>query len=85
MKMKSKTVYFNYADFKLKKIFHLHFQGQKKAHNPQKYPQLKFVQKLMCRLHDSGEFIPIRLDIELSENYLDTIQRLWLPVLDTGG
>ena len=26
----------------------------------------------MCRLHDSGEFIPIRLDFELRDKYLDS-------------
>jgi len=26
----------------------------------------------MCRLHDNGEFIPIRLEFELRDKYLDT-------------
>jgi hypothetical protein len=26
----------------------------------------------MCRLHDSGEFIPIHLDFELRDNYLES-------------
>jgi hypothetical protein len=31
----------------------------------------------MCRLHESGEFIPIRLDFHLRDHYLDTYPEIF--------
>ena len=70
--MKSKTVNFNYADFEPIKNIALTFPNTAKSTSYQKTSSIKDRGKLMCRLHDSGEFTPIRLDFELRENYLDS-------------
>ena len=70
--MKSKTVNFNYTDFEPIKNIALTFPGTEESTSYENTPSIKVRGKLMCRLHDSGEFIPIRLDFELREKYLDS-------------
>lgn len=70
--MKSKTVNFNYADFEPIKNIALKFPGTEESTSHENTPSIKVGGKLMCRLHDSGEFIPIRLDFELRDKYLDS-------------
>jgi hypothetical protein len=69
--MKSKRVDFNYADFEPIKTIALTFPGAEESTSHENTPSIKVRGKLMCRLHDSGEFIPIRLDFELRDKYLD--------------
>ena len=54
--MKSKTVNFNYADFEPIKNTALTFPGTEESTSHEKTPSIKVCGKLMCRLHDSGEF-----------------------------
>lgn len=70
--MKHKEVNFNYADFEPVKRIALTFPGTEESTSHENTPSIKMRGKLMCRLHDSGEFIPIRLGFELRDKYLDS-------------
>ena len=70
--MKSKAINFNYADFDVVKNIALSFPDTEESISHEGTPSVKVRGKLMCRLHDSGEFIPIRLDFEIRDKYLDT-------------
>ena len=70
--MESKTVNFIYADFEPIKNIALTFPGTEESTSHENTPSIKVRGKLMCRLHESGEFIPIRLDFELRDKYLDS-------------
>lgn len=70
--MKKKTVNFNYADFETVKTIALTFPGTEEGISHEGTPSVKVRGKLMCRLHDSGEFIPIRLDFDIRDKYLDS-------------
>jgi len=63
---------FNYADFDVVKNIALTFPGTEESISHEGTPSVKVRGKLMCRLHDSGEFIPIRLDFEIRDKYLDS-------------
>jgi hypothetical protein len=65
-------VNFNHADFEPIKRIALTFPGTEESTSHENTPSIKVRGKLMCRLHDSGEFIPIRLDFELRDKYLDS-------------
>lgn len=60
MKMKSKTITFNYADFEPIKNIALTFPGAEECMSHENTPSIKVFEKLMCRLHESGGFVPIR-------------------------
>ncbi|MBC8051625.1 MAG: hypothetical protein H7Y13_01020 [Sphingobacteriaceae bacterium] len=78
--MKSKSINFNYKDFELVKNIALTFPGTEESLSHEGAPSVKVRGKLMCRLHDSGEFIPIRLDFEIRNKYLDSHpERFHLP------
>lgn len=70
--MKNKTVNFNYADFEVVKNIALTFPDTAESVSHEGTPSVKVRGKLMCRLHDSGEFIPIRLDFAIRDKYLDS-------------
>ncbi|TXF76036.1 MmcQ/YjbR family DNA-binding protein [Chryseobacterium sp.] len=70
--MKSKTVNFNPADFEAVKNIALTFPDTEESVSHEGTPSVKVRGKLMCRLHDSGAFIPIRLDFEIRDRYLDS-------------
>ena len=70
--MKNKAVNFKYADFEAVKNIALTFPDTKESISYVGTPSIKVRGKLMCRLHDSGEFIPIRLDFEIRDKYLDS-------------
>jgi hypothetical protein len=70
--MKSKPINFNYADFEPIKNIALTFPGTEESTSHENTPSIKVRGKLMCRLHDSGEFIPIRLDFEFRDKYLNS-------------
>lgn len=65
-------VNFNRADFEPIKQIALTFPGTEESISHENTPSIKVRGKLMCRLHDNGEFIPIRLDFELRDKYLDS-------------
>lgn len=70
--MKNKAVNFKYADFEAVKNIALTFPDTEESISYEGTPSIKVRGKLMCRLHDSGEFIPIRLDFEIRDKYLDS-------------
>ena len=70
--MKSKTVNFDYADFETVKNIALTFPGTEESISHEETPSVKVRGKLMCRLHDSGKFIPIRLDFKIRNRYQDS-------------
>ena len=70
--MKKKAINFNPADFEPVKKIALLFPGTEESTSHENTPSVKIRGKLMCRLHDSGAFIPIRLDFELRDRYLDS-------------
>jgi hypothetical protein len=69
---KNKIVNFNYADFDVVKNIALTFPDTEESISHEGTPSVKVRGKLMCRLHDSSEFIPIRLDFEIRNRYLDS-------------
>ena len=70
--MKSKTINFNYSDFEAIKNIALTFPGTEESTSHENTPSIKVRGKLMCRLHDNGKFIPIRLDFATRDKYLDS-------------
>lgn len=70
--MKNAFVDFNYTDFEAVKTIALTFPGTEESISHEGTPSVKVRGKLMCRLHDSGKFIPIRLDFEIRDRYLDS-------------
>ena len=62
--MKNKTINFNYADLAL--------PGTEESISHEGTPSVRVRDKLMCRLHESGEFIPIRLEYAIRDKYLDS-------------
>ena len=77
MKIKNKIVNFNYADFEVVKNIALTFPGTEESISHEGTPSVKVRGKLMCRLHDSGEFIPIRIDFENRDKYLDSYPEIF--------
>jgi hypothetical protein len=69
--MKSKPIKYNYQDFEPVKAIALTFPGAEECVSHEGTPSVKVRGKLMCRLHDNGEFIPIRLDFTLRDQYLE--------------
>jgi len=63
---------FNYADFEVVKNIALTFPGIEESVSHEGMPSVKVRGKLMCRLHDNGQFIPIRLDFKIRDKYLDS-------------
>lgn len=69
--MKNKIQHFDPNDFEAVKNIALNFPGAEESISHEGTPSVKVRGKLMCRLHDSGEFIPIRLDFEIRDHYLE--------------
>lgn len=67
-KMNSRA--FNPADFEPVRKIALMFPGTEESISHENTPSIKVRGKLMCRLHDNGEFIPIHLDFERRDEYL---------------
>ncbi|KQT17352.1 hypothetical protein ASG31_08035 [Chryseobacterium sp. Leaf404] len=76
--MKTKPQNFNYSDFEAVKNIALTFPGTEESTSHEGTPSVKMRGKLMCRLHDSGEFIPIRLDFEFRDRYLKTYPEIFI-------
>lgn len=68
---------FNPADFEPVKKIALTFPGAEEGVSHKDTPSVKVSGKLMCRLHDSGEFIPIRLDFSMRDRYLESHPELF--------
>lgn len=69
--MKSREINLNYADFIPVKTIALTFPGAEESISHENTPSIKVRGKLMCRLHDNGQFIPIRLDFKERDTYLE--------------
>ncbi|RYY55973.1 MAG: hypothetical protein EOO09_08455 [Chitinophagaceae bacterium] len=63
---------FNPADFEPVRQVALGFPGTVDSTSHEGTPSVKVRGKLMTRLHETGKFIPIHLDFELVDQYLDS-------------
>lgn len=70
--MKQKPINFEYADFAPVLKIALTFPETEESVSHENTPSVKVRGKLMCRLHDTGAFIPIRLDYEIRDRFLDS-------------
>ncbi len=70
--MKGEMLNYNYSDFDFVKNIALTFPYTQESVSHEGTPSVKVRDNLMCRLHDSGEFIPIHLDFDLWNKYLDS-------------
>ncbi|MDJ1480214.1 hypothetical protein QNI19_26195 [Cytophagaceae bacterium DM2B3-1] len=70
--MKDQRQKFNYADFDPVKAVALTFPDTEEGISHEGTPSVTVRGKLMCRLHDSGEFISIRIGFEERDKYLDS-------------
>ena len=68
---------FNPSDFEPVKRIALSFPGAEEGVSHEGTPSVKVRGKLMCRLHDSGEFIPIHLDFSWRDQYLESYPELF--------
>lgn len=59
------------SDFDLVKTIALGFPGTEESISHEGTPSVKVRGKLMCRLHDSGQFIPVRIGFEVRDHYLE--------------
>lgn len=75
--MKNKNINFKYSDFEPVKNIALTFPNTEESVSHEGTPSVKVRGKLMCRLHENGEFIAIRLDFELREKYLETYPEIF--------
>lgn len=75
--MNSNLKNFNYHDFEVVKNIALSFPDTEESISHEGTPSVKVSGKLMCRLHESGKFIPIRLDFEIREKYLETYPEIF--------
>ncbi|WP_374446046.1 hypothetical protein [Epilithonimonas sp.] len=66
-----------YSDFDLVKNIALRFPGTEESISHEGTPSVKVRGKLMCRLHDSGQFIPIRIGFETRDHYLEKFPDLF--------
>lgn len=65
-----KSLNFDAADFEAVRSIALGFPETEDSLSHEGTPSIKVRGKLMCRLHESGEFIPIRLDFAIRDHYL---------------
>lgn len=75
--MKSERINFNYADFEEVKTIALTFPDTEESISHEGTPSVKVRGKLMCRLHEKGEFIPIRLDFGIRDHYLNSYPEIF--------
>ena len=66
-----KQIRFNPADFEPIKKIALGFPGAEESVSHYDTPSIKINGKFMCRLVEGGDFIPIHLDFDLREQYLE--------------
>ena len=65
-------------DFEPVKKVALGFPETAESSSHEGTPSVKMRGKLMCRLHDSGAFIPIRLDFDIRDRYLDSHPEIFM-------
>lgn len=71
-KNKSTTsIKFNPADFDPIRKVALTFPGAEESVSHENTPSIKVNGKLLCRLHDDGQFIPIRIGFEYRDEYIE--------------
>jgi len=75
--MKRENIKYDPADFEPIKRVALLFPGAEESVSHENTPSIKVRGKLMCRLHDNGEFIPIHLDFEKRDEYLIRILKFF--------
>ncbi|MCH5717106.1 hypothetical protein [Niabella hibiscisoli] len=75
--MKSPLSSYNPADFETVKQVALSFPETEESVSHEGTPSVKVRGKLMCRLHETGSFIPIRLSFEIRDQYLDSHPELF--------
>jgi len=75
--MKSYLPAYNPADFETVKQIALSFPETEESVSHEGTPSVKVRGKLMCRLHETGSFIPIRLNFDLRDQYLDSHPELF--------
>lgn len=75
--MKSSLPAYNPASFETVKRVALSFPETEEAVSHEGTPSVKVRGKLMCRLHESGSFIPISLNFELRDQYLNSHPELF--------
>ncbi|MBO9561494.1 MAG: hypothetical protein J7621_01925 [Niastella sp.] len=75
--MKSKLLHYDPADFEVVKKIALTFPETEESTSHEGTPSVKVRGKLMCRLHDNGEFIPIHLGFEFHDKYLNSHPELF--------
>ena len=75
--MKTATIHFNYCDFETVKNIALTFPDTEESTSHEGTPSVKVRGKLMCRLHESGKFIPIRVAFDIRDRYLDSHPELF--------
>lgn len=68
---------YNYSDFDLVKTIALTFPGTEESISHEATPSVKVKGKLMCRLHDSGQFIPIRIGFDARNHYLERFPEIF--------
>lgn len=88
---------FIYSDFEAVKNAALQFSGAEESVSHNGTPSIKVNGKLMCRLHEDGTFVPIRLGFEQRDLYLEKYPEIfhlpehyrnypyvcfWLPLCD---
>ncbi|SEQ47958.1 hypothetical protein [Epilithonimonas lactis] len=72
-----KPIEFNYSDFDFVKNIALTFPDTEESVSHEGTPSVKVRGKLMCRLHDNGEFIPIRIGFDSRDYYLETYPEIF--------
>lgn len=75
--MKNKLINFNHEDFEIVRNIALSFPYTEESISHEGTPSVKVCGKLMCRLHECGEYIPIRLDFEIREKYLENYPEIF--------
>jgi hypothetical protein len=63
---------FNSSDFEPIRQIALQFPGAEDSVSHGNTPSIKVNGKFMCRLHENGEFIALRLNFDLRNAYLDS-------------
>lgn len=66
------TYPFNPADFEPIRRVALQYPGTEDGMSHNSTPSIKIGKKLMCRLHENGEIIPIHLTFETRDAFLET-------------
>ena len=56
----------------------LTFPGTVESVSHNNTPSIKVRGKLMCRLHENGEYVPLRIDKEIREKYLASYPEIFI-------